>query len=384
MSHELELPIETTPVDDYVQELTTEGTKNPWEPIPDGAGFRLNDQKRGLVTSLICQAATDQYLQYQLEVKRPNGTLEMRSVDWMLTSNTSALHKLYCELVEDFAEKSVADSPHDDDMNRTDALVNALIQDVQSKRQRVQIERSEDGFVSAGFGVSESVITIRQDSETQYSIKVEKPDGSIVLSCTETSQPDNDEAEVRKLYGLLDKTVPIASKDIAITDAERFIFNKNFDRFFDRVLEYAIPDANEQTDPLPAGAISIRRIFDIVCEPRVIQHFIDEVALRRGPISEVERKRLKTLAQSVFAFIRNTNHSPNGCVFTGRAIPVAYVKPGLVSRRVKMSSSLSRIASAYTTWPRDIFGEHPSMNEATVMSRTAVLLLAAILADQIP
>ena len=78
MNNKLEIqigitPCKETPVDNYVQELVAAGTQNPWAYLPNGAAglpcFRLEDQKRQLITLLVCEAETAEYCQYRLELK---------------------------------------------------------------------------------------------------------------------------------------------------------------------------------------------------------------------------------------------------------------------------------------------------------------------------
>ena len=154
------------------------------------------------------------------------------------------------------------------------------------------------------------------------------------------------------------------------------------DAFFDRVLECAQPEL-PAIDPVDAeGKVLIYDLFTSVCETTVIRQFLDEVAIRKGPLSEPRYKQLKSLAQSVFTIIRNTNRRPNGYVFTTRAVPVAESN-GLASRAVKWSSNLSRIANAYVSWGIELVGQDPAAGEGRTSNKLAVLVLAAILADHI-
>ncbi len=402
MNHELEIQIgitpgEETPVDNYVQELVAAGTQNPWTYFPDGAAglpcFRFEDKKRHLLTTLVCEAETAEYCQHRLEATNPAGETEMRSVEWLASGKSGSLSTLYATLwqAHQDAQTAVKDDTGidpDDDINMTNRFIDALLQDIQGKRHDIHFERCGENFVATSFGCSESTITVTKEWEDEESgrflIKMEKPDGTLVLSCAETSKNHDDEAEVRMLYRLLDETIPIVTIDEATTDVQRFVENKMFDEFFDRVLEHAIPAISTIDTAPPEHAVLIYDIFESVSEPRVIQQFLDEIALRKKGISASEFTRLKSLSKSVFNIIRNTRRCPNGCVFTGRAIPIAYEKPGLASRGVKWSANLSRIANAYTTWGVDVVGQNPAIGEARAMNKVAVLILTAILADQLP
>ena len=400
MNNKLEIqigitPCEETPVDNYVQELVAAGTQNPWAYHHNGAAglpcFRLEDQKRQLITLLVCEAETAEYCQYRLEATNADGETEMRSVEWIAAGNSGPLRTLYATLwqARQDAQKAVNDGvgiDPDDDITLTNAFIDALLQDVQGNRNDVQFERDGDAFVSGSFGHSESTITLTKEWENegsaQFLIKVEKPDGTLLLSCAETSKHTNDEAELRMLYRLLDEKIPIVSIDEGTRDIQRFIENKAFDKFFDCVVQHAIPEMHTINDAPTEHAVLIYDIFECVSEPRVVQQFLDEISIRRNGISASECSRLKSLAKSVFNIFRNTHRCPNGHVFTGRAIPT-YDNSGLANRGLNWSASLSRIANAYTLWG-DVVGQNPAIGEARAMNKVAVLILTAVLADQLP
>ena len=402
MKHELEIqigitPCEETPVDNYVQELVAAGTQNPWAYLPNGAAglpcFRFEDKARNLSTVLVCEAETAEYCQYRLEATNADGETEMRSVEWIAAGKSGPLRKLHATLwqAEQDAQKTVKEDAGidpDDDITMTDEFIDALLLDVQGNRNDIHFERDGDTFVAGSFGHSESTIILTKEWENdefaQFLIKVVKPDGTLLLSCAETSKHTNDEAELRLLYRLLDEKIPIVSIDEGTVDIQRFVENKKFDKFYDRVVQHAIPEMHTIDTAPPEHAVLIYDIFENVSEPRVIQQFLDEISIRRGPFSDREYKRLKALAQSVFAFFRNTQRCPNGRVFDTRAVPVAFDKSGLASRGVRWSASLSRIANAYTTWGFDVVGQNPAIGEARAMNKVAVMILTAILADQLP
>ena len=398
--HELEIQIssancDVTPVDQYVQSLAQAGAKNKWQWCSEGpggfSGFRLDDTENGFITTLVCEAETEHYSQYCLEAKNHDGATEMRSVEWVAAGNPCLLRTLYTTLVD--AMQNAADGMTDkeeidpeDDITLTNAFVDALIRDVQGERHRVQFIRKGDGFFADSFGISESAITLTKewsDEESdRFFIKLEKPDGTLVLSMAETSRRHNSEAELRNLYQLLDKQLPIVTVDTASEDVRRYIESSTMDAFFDRVLECAQPEL-PAIDPVDAeGKVLIYDLFTSVCETTVIRQFLDEVSIRKGPLSEPRYKQLKSLAQSVFTIIRNTNRRPNGYVFTTRAVPVAESN-GLASRAVKWSSNLSRIANAYVSWGIELVGQDPAAGEGRTSNKLAVLVLAAILADHI-
>ena len=79
--------------------------------------------------------------------------------------------------------------------------------------------------------------------------------------------------------------------------------------------------------------------------------------------------RLKSMAKSVF---------------TTYGVPTAFDKPALASRGVRWSSSLQRISNSYTNWKQESVGPAPAIGEGRAMQKLAVLILTAVLADQLP
>ena len=213
---------------------------------------------------------------------------------------------------------------------------------------------------------------------------MEKQDGTVIVSCAETSRNNDSEAELRMLYNMLDKQVPIVTIDEATDDIRRFVEKSTFDSFYEKVLAYAQPEL-PAIEPMDVeGKVLIHDLFNAVGETAVIRQFLDEIAMRRGPIGEQEMLRLKSLAKSVFAIIRQVHRKPNGRVFTTYAVPVAFDKPGLASRGVRWSSSLQHIANSYINWSQELVGSDPAIGEGRAAQKAAVLVLTAVLADQLP
>ncbi|MBQ9167127.1 MAG: hypothetical protein IJX67_01800 [Oscillospiraceae bacterium] len=399
---ELEIQMGThpteTPVDNLIQALTAAGPQKPWTYCSDcGAGhpgFRLEDKQSRLVITLVAEAETEQYCQYCLQATNPEqGEMEMRSVEWLSGSNTGPLRSLYDVLSQalmdtmDEAAKCEEMEP-EDDSSLTDAFINALIQDAQGNQHKVFFIRKGDGFYADSFGISESIITLVKEYEdnthARFFFKMEKQDGTLIVSCAETSRNNDDEAELRKLYNLLDKQVPIVTVDTAQEDIRRFVEKSTFDSFYERVLTYAQPEL-PAIEPMDVeGKVLIHDLFNSVGETAIVRQFLDEIAMRRGPIGEQEMLRLKSLAKSVFNILRQTHRKPNGRVFTTYGIPVAFDKPGLASRGVRWSSSLQRIANSYINWSQELVGPDPAIGEGRATQKTAVLVLTALLADQLP
>lgn len=387
-----------TPVENLIHELTAAGTKNPWTYCSDcGAGrpgFRLDDKQSRLVITLVAEAETEQYCQYCLQAINPESSeMEMRSVEWLAAGNTGPLRTLYDVLSQALMdtmdeEAKCEEIEPEDDSSMTDAFINALIQDAQGDRHKVFFIRKGDGFFADGFGISESVITLvkeyEDDTSARFFFKMEKQDGTVIVSCAETSRNSDSEAELRKLYNLLNKQVPIVTVDTAQADIRRFVEKSNFDSFYEKVLTYAQPEL-PAIEPMDVeGKILIHDLFNSVSETAVIRQFLDEIVMRRGPIGEQDMLRLKSLAKSVFTIIRQVHRKPNGRVFITHGIPVSFDKPGLASRGVRWSSNLQRISNSYTNWSQELVGSDPAIGEGRAMHKVAVLVLTAVLADQLP
>lgn len=387
-----------TPVDNLIQELTAAGTQNPWTYCSDCGtgqpGFRLDDKRNNLVITLVAEAETEQYCQYCLQAINPESSeMEMRSVEWLAAGNDGPLHALYdvlSQALTDTMDAAAEDEGIDpkDDTSLTDAFINALIQDAQSDRHKVFFIRKGDGFFADGFGISESVITLvkeyEDDTHGRFFFKIEKQDGTVIVSCAETSRNNDSEAELRKLYNLLDQQVPIVTIDEATEDIRRFVEKSTFDSFYERVLTHAQPEI-PAIEPMDVeGKILIHDLFNAVGETAVVRQFLDEIVMRRGPIGEQDMLRLKSMAKSVFTIIRQVHRKPNGRVFTTYGVPTAFDKPGLASRGVRWSSSLQRISNSYTNWKQELVGPAPAIGEGRAMQKLAVLILTAVLADQLP
>ena len=311
---ELEIQMGTqspeTPVDNLIRELTAAGTKKPWTYCSDcGAGrpgFRLEDKQSKLIITLVAEAENEQYCQYCLQAINPESSeMEMRSVEWLAAGNTGSLRALYDVLSQalmdtmDEAAKCEEIEP-EDDSSLTDAFINALIQDAQGERHKVFFIRKGNGFFADSFGISESIITLvkeyEDDTHARFFFKMEKQDGTLIVSCAETSRNNDEEAELRKLYNLLDKQVPIVTIDEATEDIRRFVEISAFDSFYERVLTYAQPEL-PAIEPMDVeGKVLIHDLFNAVGETAVIRQFLDEIVMRRGPIGEQDMLRLKSLA----------------------------------------------------------------------------------------
>ena len=402
--NKFELEIQTgtqsteTPVDNLIQSLTAAGTKNPWTYCSDcGAGrpgFRLEDEQSKLVITLVAEAETEQYCQYCLQAINPESNeMEMRSVEWLAADNTGPLRALYDvlsqALIDTMDEAAKCEEIEaEDDSSLTDAFIDALIQDAQGDRHKVFFIRKGDGFFADSFGISESIITLvkehEDDTHARFFFKMEKQDGTVIVSCAETSRNDDSEAELRKLYHLLDKQVPIVTIDEATKDIRRFVEKSTFDSFYEKVLTYAQPELSSIEPMDVEGKVLINDLFNSVGETAVIRQFLDKIVMRRGPIGEQEMLRLKSLAKSIFTILKQVHRKPNGRVFMTRGIPVAFDKPGLASRGVRWSSSLQRIANSYINWSQELVGSDPAIGEGRAAQKTAVLVLTALLADQLP
>ncbi len=378
---------EQTPVDTYIGKLLADAKsgfkETMWETIPTkvpcSPTYKICDVDAGYVSEL-SRLPAGKFVKYALTTTEiESGRTIYSAIEWICQkSKESTLGDLYtlrCDFLmqqenDTKVIKTLENATEIANAQLTNEFIDALTRAVQGPRKSIWFERQGNDFVVDSFGISESTITVKQDwrtdTDAQYSIKMLKPDGTLILSCIETSKNGDNEAELRHLYHLLDRELPLVSTDVGAKDVAYFIEARAFDSFFDRILEDAIPAICTTKDASSENAVLIYDIFEGVSEANTIRHFLDEVKLRRGPMSEPEYKRLKEMAQAVFRIMRNVHKNPAVVPNTG------------------FHSSIARIANSYTSWAHDVFGENPVMSEATIANRCAVLILAAILADQIP
>ncbi len=221
-----------TPVDAYVERLLTDAKNGfrvfQWTSAPASnphwLGFEVYDEEDGLLSQLDKRKAPDGYERYTMTTSKIiDGTMVYSAAE--LTSedcSDSLLAELYRLCVEHEDTETVSA-----DENLTNAFVDALIQSILHEQNCVHFERCANGFVARGFGVSKCNIHVTEDwsdeTSAQYTMKVVKPDGTLIMSCAETSKHSDGEAEVRKLYEMLDATVPLTSTDEALEDIKAFI-----------------------------------------------------------------------------------------------------------------------------------------------------------------
>ncbi|MBQ8900506.1 MAG: hypothetical protein IJY72_06085, partial [Akkermansia sp.] len=185
----------------------------------------------------------------------------------------------------------------------------------------------------------------------------------------------------RELYQLIEQRHPETDEDLAVKDVTRFISQVKYQEFLTRVLSNAAQPIH--TEPKPGTNRYL--VMDIIksVSPRTIaRQLIDEITMRYGVLQEAEALRLRQLIESTISAISNLRREPNGFVFTTHEIPLARDGENRPSRRCSWSSSLNRVSNAWTTWPAELF-EEADMTSKTVLTRCAVLLMAAILSDQL-
>lgn len=373
-----------SPVDHYVQYLVDAGVSIPWEPIPDGEpgipGFRFHDTERNLVTTLTCEAQTEEYFQYRLEARKPDGRLEMRSIEWIAAGGTDQLHELYATLQEAATteHKQPESGRYDPEEELlTERFVAALIRDARSKSPELRYVQRDDMYVSDDFGIAESRVYIAKewecDGSDQYSVKVVTPDGKVVLSLTETASVTDDEAELRELYHLVSNQNPPAEIPMEQKDVLRFIERKHFEARLRSILEHTEFDEEDTVVP-DDECILVSDVFREVPLRRTVQQFIDEVALQKGSMDEHSRKKLRSLAESTITLLCAFDKKPNGLRF-----PVA-VKTDTVTG---LQPDMSIIANTTTSWHIGLCGESRASNFCNMMSRAAVLILATLLVEHI-
>jgi hypothetical protein len=370
-------PDMTSPVDHYVQHLVDAGVSIPWEPIPDGEpgtpGFRFHDTERNLVATLTCEAQTEEYFQYRLEARKPDGRLEMRSIEWIAAGSTDQLHELYTMLQRATASYQEASTNQYNPAEEmlTEQFIAALLHDVRSKNPELRYARRGDAFVSEDFGIGENRVILKQEWEEngsdQYSIKLLQGDGSLILSCAETCKLTDPTAELRQLYQLVESLEPLCEISTGQKDAHRFIERKAYEALLTSLLEHKAPAPDNSAVP-DDKCLLVSDIFREVPMRHTVQLFLDEIALLKGPLDEEKRKQLRNLAESTINMMCSLDRKTNGLRFSGATA----------------SDEIIKVANSLTSWHIDVFGEKPITSHKNVLLRVAILILAALLADQIP
>lgn len=407
MNHKLEVQItsdpgaiigQKNPAERYADKLLEDAQagfqKHRWDVIPnehtDSPTLLIIDETEGLVSHLSHGTCDGKFVKYVMTTtKAADGSCVYSSMEMVSPGEEySVLADIYTAFSKHLAEQEnhpvAADSGQaddEDDSDIVDDFVQALLDDARAYSPKLYYMRKDDvTFVCESFGISETRIVLQKQRETQYKVSLEYPDGSEVIGCTESCSLDT-QSSVRELYQLIEQRHPETDEDLAVKDVTRFISQMKYQEFLTRVLSNAVQPIH--TKPKPGEKRYL--VMDIIrsVSPRVItRQLIDEITMRYGVLQEAEALRLRQLIESTISAISNLRREPNGFVFTTHEIPLARDGENRPSRRCSWSSNLNRISNAWTTWPAELFKE-ADMTSKTVLTRCAVLLMAAILSDQL-
>lgn len=361
-------PYEQSPVDDYIDKLVKAGTSNPWTEISDGtSGFRLEDSESGFVTTLVMEAQCEEYSQLKMEVYTADGTMEMQSVEWLASSSKGPLHTLYRTL-QCAASERVKDS---EDAVMAEKFITALTQDALSRFHSILYERCEDTYVSDDFGMSNSKIILAKKADKNgcciYTLALHDAAGTEVLTATEYSAVNEEGGKIQKLYELISQQTPFCELNSVQKDVQRFIETQSFEEMFQKMLWKTVPEACEHAETDKESALLVTDIFCEVPLRTTVQLFMDKLALHEGPMEDHRRRRIRGLAENIAAALSNVRRRPNGLRFSD----------------LMAANSMDINDIAGSAWPTDLFGNDPVMNSKAMMSRSAVLILAILLANQI-
>ncbi len=415
MNHKLEIQITNSvdaadnsigklnPCESYAAQILEDAKagfrKYHWDAIPCderpySPTFRITDDAAGLVTEVSRTDNTGKLVRYTMTTKASDGSVVYSAMEMVTaTENDSVLRDIYLRSADYIMEEKVNGETYrepidpEDDSSIVDDFVQALLQDARARTPSLAYSRQpDDSFVCDSFGISETRIILKKDFETdhndQYTVSLEYPDGSEVISCTEASEL-NTASDLRELYNLVSQQYPETYQDLAVKDAERFICNMRYQKMLDRVLTYAIEPIKSDAHP-GEGRWLVMDIIKAAPSPRVIaRHLIDELNRRQGVLPESESIRIRELVESTINSIVHLKREPNGLTFTGRGVPMAHDKENRPVRSCRWSSCLSRVANSWTTWPADVYGADVDMNSKTVLTRIATLIIASVLCDQL-
>ena len=414
-THELEIQITTDPNAGNGQKNPTEHyadcvlddakagfRKYRWDLVPNKSHpaaptFLIIDEEQGWASHLSKGASDGKLAKFMMTTTGADGSAVYSSMEMVADGESSVLKEIYNLRAEYVMSQKVL-SPQsfamdgdpvdpDDGSIIVDHFVQALLQDVRARTPSLAYSRQpDDSFICETFGISETRIVLKKEFETdhsdKYTVSLEYPDGSEVISCMEVSERDVP-SDLRELYNLVSQQYPETYKDLAVKDAERFICNMRYQKMLDRVLTYAIEPIKSDAPP-GEGRWLVMDIIKAAPSPRVIaRHLVDELNRRQGVLPESESIRIRELVESTINSIVHLKREPNGFTFTGRGVPMAHDKNNRPIRSCRWSSCLSRVANSWTTWPADVFGADVDMNSKTVLTRIATLIVAAVLCDQL-
>ena len=416
MSHKLEIQITSdpnaevgklNPAESYAAQILEDAKAGfqkfrwdliPNEKLPSAPTFLIIDDAEGLVSHLAKGSTDGKLVKYTMTTTGVDGTAVYSSMEMVAPGGDPSvlkdIYNLRAEFVmqqevqrkQSFAMDGDPVDP-DDDALIVDHFVQALLQDARSRTQSLAYSRQpDDSFICESFGISETRIVLKKEFETdhsdKYSVSLEYPDGSEVISCAEVSEKDV-ASDLRELYELVSQHYPETYKDLAVKDAERFICNMRYEAFLDRVLANAVIPVSTEAPP-SEGRWLVSDIIRGAPSPRVIaRHLIDELNKRQGVLPESEATRIRELVESTVNSIVHLKREPNGFTFTGRGIPVARDKDNRPSKICRFNSCLSYVSNAWTTWPADVYGPDVDIQSKTVLTRIATLIVAAVLCDQL-
>ena len=360
--------------------------KYRWDLVPNkehpaAPTFLIIDEEQGLVSHLSKGESDGKYAKFTMTTTGADGCVVYSSMEMVSPEEPdSVLRDIYLCRAEYVMEQETANAATpelidpEDDSTIVDEFVQALLTDARARTHSLTYSRQpDDSFVCDSFGISETRIVLKKEFETdhsdKYTVSLEYPDGSEVISCMEVSELDVD-SDLRELYTLISQQCPETYTDIAVRDTERFICNMRYQRMLDRALARDLTSVNAEVPLDEKGGYLVMDILKAAPSPRVIaRHLIDELNKRKGVLPEAESMRIRELVESTINSITHLKREPNGFNFPGKDNPCCW--------------SLSSVANAWTNLPASVYGVDVDMNSKTVLTRIATLIVAAVLCDQL-
>lgn len=385
-----------TPVDGYVQKLLAASKKpdwlSQWRTLPgddDSLPRYQYIDPDGMSVVLSCLKEGDTHVHYKLRCRK-RGKHIMTGGEIASSQQLTSLGILYGRITEHIRQKQQASKltqeQRDEYMQRAECFTRALLKDARSPNPALRWMPdsfdADPAYRSDGLGKVNSHIWViqhhaadDQDPSEVYGLKYER-DGEVIISCTETCNGASADADLQQLYHLLSLKDENITRPCKTPEIDAFNVDTTFRLFGDRIMA----NRNQTEGPVLIG--DLFRQAGLHC---VTHQFVCEAAKRSPGVSTngPEKIRLQRLAEATINALRYAKRAPNGATFTTRAVPVAYEGNGMASRTVRMTSSAQRISNAYTSWPQEIF-EDTHMTPQARINRTCVLLLLAMLKDELP
>ena len=188
----------------------------PSKEHPAAPTFLIIDDEQGLVSHLSKGESDGKFAKFTMTTTGADGCVVYSSMEMVSPEeHESVLRDIYLCRAEYIMDKEVNKKPApepidpEDDSSIVDEFVQALLTDARARTHSLAYSRQpDDSFICESFGISETRVVLKKELETdhsdKYTVSLEYPDGSEVISCMEVSELDVD-SDLRELYTLISR-----------------------------------------------------------------------------------------------------------------------------------------------------------------------------------